>query len=84
MSGLLLPIVIMLQTIAFCFYDENKEPSCYREEEVYDSVHHWILWDYLGLIVGRKAGQDPEALRDSMYLTIYSFQIILSIHIIWI
>eukprot|EP01084_Bolivina_argentea_P119884 212526_1 len=62
--GLLLPLVILLQTIAFLIYNENKNVWYYPEDIPYDKVHHSILWDYLGLIVGRKQGQDPETIKD--------------------
>ena len=41
-----------------------RKPWYYPNNYEYDAVHHWILLDYLGLIVGRKQGQDPETVRD--------------------
>eukprot|EP00484_Ammonia_sp_Unknown_P021578 CAMPEP_0197051952 /NCGR_PEP_ID=MMETSP1384-20130603/26507_1 /TAXON_ID=29189 /ORGANISM="Ammonia sp." /LENGTH=180 /DNA_ID=CAMNT_0042484581 /DNA_START=33 /DNA_END=572 /DNA_ORIENTATION=+ len=65
LSGLILPIIIWLQTLAFLLYSENKEPWYFPEEYDYDRNHYSILLDYLGLIVGRyRPGQDPESVRD--------------------
>ena len=56
--------MIIFQTIAFLGYSEKSEPSFYPEDYPYDDIHYALLWDYLGMVVGRKPGQDPETKKD--------------------
>ena len=64
LHGIFVPIVVIFQTFAFLTYTEKKEPSFYPEDYPYDDIHYALLWDYLGMVVGRKPGQDPETIKD--------------------
>ena len=61
-----LPIVIIFQEIAFLAYTDKKEYIvCYYPKNAdYSEAKYGMLYDFLGLIVGRKPGQDPEAPKD--------------------
>ena len=63
--GIFLPIVLIIQTLAFIFYIEGKRGGFYYPKQYkYDVIHYGILLDFLGIVVGRKPGQDPEITKD--------------------
>eukprot|EP00484_Ammonia_sp_Unknown_P024686 CAMPEP_0197031198 /NCGR_PEP_ID=MMETSP1384-20130603/10274_1 /TAXON_ID=29189 /ORGANISM="Ammonia sp." /LENGTH=864 /DNA_ID=CAMNT_0042460693 /DNA_START=14 /DNA_END=2608 /DNA_ORIENTATION=- len=65
LSGIFVPLVVIFQTIAFFSYSERTDPGCfYPADYPYHDPHAGLLWDYLGMIVGRRPGQDPEAIKD--------------------
>ena len=62
--GAFLPIIIILQTIAFLMYSEFKEATYYPKFYAYEDIHASIFYDFLGIVIGRKPGQDPETVKD--------------------
>ena len=68
LCGLFLPIVIVFQTFVFLTYREGKELFFYQcfypFIYPYDKIHYGLLLDFLGLIVGRRPKQDPDAVKD--------------------
>eukprot|EP01084_Bolivina_argentea_P204149 348587_1 len=64
LCGILLPITIILQTLAFLMYSVNKNPCYYPEHYPYDKIHHSLLLDFLGMIIGRYPNYDPDAPKD--------------------
>ena len=65
LCGIFLPIVLILQTLAFWFYIEGKRGGFYYPSNIkYDDIHHGILFDFLGIVIGRKPDQDPEIKKD--------------------
>eukprot|EP01084_Bolivina_argentea_P114841 204370_1 len=64
-SGIFVPIVVIFQTIIFLTYSErSKNINIFMKSiEKYDDKS-CILYDYLGMVVGRKPGQDPEIMKD--------------------
>ena len=64
---IILPLVLVYQTLAFLTYSERHQGDHWfypGDEFPYDDIHDNLLWDYLGIVVGRKPGQDPEAQKD--------------------
>mmetsp|Transcript_18393 Transcript_18393/g.29154 ORF Transcript_18393/g.29154 Transcript_18393/m.29154 type:complete len:914 (-) Transcript_18393:4361-7102(-) len=64
LSGLLVPIAVTLQTMAFLTYSDRAEPWLHPADYPWDDIHYALLWDFLGMVVGRKPGQDPETKKD--------------------
>jgi len=63
--GICLPIVCFIQTLAFWLYIEGKNGGFYYPKQYkYDVIHYGILLDFLGVVIGRKPGQDPEITKD--------------------
>ena len=62
--GLFLPIIIILQTVAFLMYSEFREAEYYPKYYAYEDIHSSIFYDFLGIVIGRKPGQDPETVKD--------------------
>ena len=65
LCGIFLPIVLIIQTLAFLFYIEGKRGGFYYPSNVrYSDIHHGIIFDFLGIVIGRKPDQDPEIKKD--------------------
>ena len=67
LCGLFLPLVVIFQTVVFCAYSSDGDSFFYDLfypiSFPYDKIHHYILLDFLGLVVGRQANEDPDAIK---------------------
>eukprot|EP01083_Nonionella_stella_P006391 18542_1 len=70
LCGAFLPVVVIIQTILFLGYSESREAlysKIYPKSYAYDDVHTSLILDYLGMVVGRNPGQDPECVKDMQW-----------------
>eukprot|EP00485_Elphidium_margaritaceum_P003653 CAMPEP_0202699464 /NCGR_PEP_ID=MMETSP1385-20130828/12690_1 /ASSEMBLY_ACC=CAM_ASM_000861 /TAXON_ID=933848 /ORGANISM="Elphidium margaritaceum" /LENGTH=855 /DNA_ID=CAMNT_0049356421 /DNA_START=468 /DNA_END=3032 /DNA_ORIENTATION=+ len=68
LCGVCLPAVLAVQSLTFLFYSERSQAFCwYRNTYEFDNIHHSILLDFLGIVVGRKSNQDPEIKKDGKW-----------------
>eukprot|EP01084_Bolivina_argentea_P155666 271268_1 len=66
--GMFLPIIIILQTCVFLVYTEKNDcvhfcKQIYADSFAFEKIHHSILLDLLGLVVGRYPNQDPDSAK---------------------
>eukprot|EP01083_Nonionella_stella_P035745 97488_1 len=67
LHGLFVPIVVFLQTCIFITYSERTPTGLYPDDLPYGDSKQTLLWDYLGMVVGRKPGQDPECKKNKRW-----------------
>eukprot|EP01084_Bolivina_argentea_P023203 43257_1 len=68
LCGIFLPLVILIQTVAFLIFYCTQTFKLYPTYYPYEDAHYSILLDFLGVIIGREPFQDPETVKDRKWL----------------